>query len=231
MRNTTTPILLYDIDGTLLRVNRNFLMSLISEQLSIFKVPKPVDKANTFAGRTDRGIFMELIGDRPDADELFMQIKEGYAKAMLQHLTADYVDRFDEATDSVREAIELAIPVGLCTGNFRDVAMKKVETAGLIDVFKFGGFGGTHSNRNLLPGEADRQYRLLFKDTPEASRYIVIGDTPHDIRCAKHFGALSVAVTTGMFTQEELAAENPDLILASLKGTKTWLEKLGFNGL
>ncbi len=229
--SNTSPILLYDIDGTLLRVNRKFLMSLISEQLSIFKVPKPDDKAKTFAGRTDRGIFMELIGDRPDADEMFMQLKKGYAKAMLQHLTADYVDRFDDAVDSVREAVEMALPVGLCTGNFRDVAMKKVETAGLINIFKFGGFGGMHTNRNLLPGEADRQYRLLFKDTPEASRYIIIGDTPHDIQCAKHFGALSVAVTTGVFTHDELAAENPDLILTSLKGTKNWLEKLGFNGL
>ncbi|CAN5154219.1 HAD family hydrolase [soil metagenome] len=230
MRNTT-PILLYDIDGTLLKVQRDFIMSLISEQLSIFKVPKPDAKIKSFAGRTDRGIFMELIGDRPDAEDLFLQLKESYAKAMLQHLTPDYIDRFDDAAESVWEAVELDVPVGLCTGNFRDVAMKKVETAGLINVFKFGGFGGNHSDRNLLPGEADRQYRLLFKDSPEATRYVVIGDTPNDIRCAKHFGALSVAVTTGMFNHDELAVEEPDLILTSLQGTKTWLEKLGFNGL
>lgn len=227
MRNTI-PILLYDIDGTLLKVKRDFLMSLISEQLSIFKVPKPNAKIKSFAGRTDRGIFMELIGDRPDADNLFTQLKESYAKAMLQHLTPDDIDRLDDAAESVWEAVELDLPVGLCTGNFREVAMKKVEIAELKNVFKFGGFGGNHSDRNLLPAEADRQYRLLFEDTPEATRYVIIGDTPKDIRCAKHFGALSVGVTTGMYSQNDLAAENPDLILSSLKGTKTWLEKLGF---
>lgn len=229
MRNHT-PILLYDIDGTLLRVKHDFLLALISEQLNRVKVPKPDGQVKSFAGRTDRGIFMEIIGKRPDAENLFMQLKENYSSAMLNQLKPEFIDEIDDAAESVWEAVELNIPVGLCTGNFRPVAMKKVETAGLPGVFKFGGFGGSHSSRNKLPGEADREYRSLFNDTPEARRYVIIGDTPNDIRCAKHFGALSVAVTTGMFSKEELVAERPDLILPTLKNPKKWLSRLGFDG-
>jgi len=229
MRNSN-PILLYDIDGTLIRVKRDFLLALITDQLGRVKVPKPEGRVKSFAGRTDRGIFMELIGKRPDAENLFMQLKENYSNAMLQQLKPEFIEKIEDAAESVWEAIELNVPVGLCTGNFRAVAMKKVETAGLPDIFKFGGFGGSHSSRDMLPGEADREYRALFNETPEARQYVIIGDTPNDIRCAKHFGALSVAVTTGMFTESELSAENPDLILPSLKNTKNWLARLGFDG-
>lgn len=229
MTNHSIPILLYDIDGTLLRVKREFIMALISDQLAIFNVQKPEAKVRSFAGRTDRGIFMELIGDRPDAEDLFQQIKQSYSEAMMLSLTPDNIENFEDAAKSVQEAVDLNIPVGLCTGNFREVAMKKVETAGFIDTFKFGGYGCSHANRNLLPSEADRQYRSLFNDQPEARRYVIIGDTPNDIKCAKYFGAISVAVTTGGFTADELAIENPDLILNSLKNTSSWLDELGFN--
>jgi len=229
MRNNI-PILLYDIDGTLLRVNRNFLLALITEQLTRVKIPKPGGEVKSFAGRTDRGIFMEIIGERNDAENLFLQLKENYSNAMLEQLKPEFIERIDDAAESVWEAVELSVPVGLCTGNFRSVAMKKVETAGLSNVFRFGGFGGSHSSRNLLPGDADREYRELFKDIPKASQYVIIGDTPNDIRCARHFGARSVAVATGMFTKKELAAEKPDLVLCSLKNPKGWLTQLGFDG-
>lgn len=227
----TTPILLYDIDGTLLRVKRDFLYALISEQLDAHKVDKPSGKIRSFAGRTDRGIFMELIGDRPDADDLFLKLRKGYCSAILENLKPGHIDGFEDALESARCASHLGIPVGLCTGNFREVAMKKVETAGLRNLFRFGGFGGGHEDRNFLPGEADRDYRSQFDDEPPSHRYVIIGDTPHDITCAKYFGALSVAVTTGGYETDELAPFKPDLILNSLKNPSSWLRKLGFDRL
>ena len=40
----------------------------------------------------------------------------------------------------------------------------------------------------------------------------MIGDTPHDVDCARAFGAVAVAVATGRFTREQLEAERPDLL-------------------
>lgn len=223
-----TPILLYDIDGTLLNVHRDFLIGIIEEQLTLFDIEKPQTDTRSFAGRTDRGIFMELIGDTPDADLLLHKLMSNYAEVMSQRLSAEHLKLHDGAAESVSDAISMDIPVGLCTGNIRQVAMTKVQTAGFHNTFLFGGFGEVSADRNELPGEADRDYRSRFNDRPAPQQYVIIGDTPNDIRCAKYFGAKSVAVTTGGFSNDELAQHGPDLVINSLQNPKGWLRELGF---
>jgi phosphoglycolate phosphatase len=45
---------------------------------------------------------------------------------------------------------------------------------------------------------------------------VVIGDTPHDIDCARAFGAVAVAVTPGQYTRAELLADRPDFLFDDL---------------
>jgi phosphoglycolate phosphatase-like HAD superfamily hydrolase len=52
-----------------------------------------------------------------------------------------------------------------------------------------------------------------------AYRCIVVGDTEHDIACARAAGAMAVAVATGGCTRDKLAAHEPDLLLDSLLET------------
>jgi phosphoglycolate phosphatase len=47
----------------------------------------------------------------------------------------------------------------------------------------------------------------------------VIGDTPFDVHCARAIDAMAVAVGTGGYGLEELASENPDLLVADLSET------------
>jgi len=49
----------------------------------------------------------------------------------------------------------------------------------------------------------------------------VIGDTPHDIDCARAFGAVAVAVATGRFSRAQLEAERPDLIFDHFADVET----------
>jgi phosphoglycolate phosphatase-like HAD superfamily hydrolase len=223
-----SPILLYDIDGTLLNVHRDFILTIIEEQLSLFDIDKSDANSRSFAGRTDRGIFMELVGNMPNAASLFDRLMTNYTNAMNEHLSPEYIHLHEGAVESVKETVSLNIPVGLCTGNIRSVAMKKVQTAGLADAFAFGGFGEVSEDRNDLPGEADRDYRSKFNEQPAPNRYVIIGDTPNDIRCARYFGAKSVVVTTGGFSETELAEHKPDLIVSSLHNPRSWLRNLGF---
>ena len=223
-----SPILLYDIDGTLLNVHSEFIHSIIEEQLTLFDISKPEANNRSFAGRTDLGIFMELIGDTPNAESLLQTLMTNYEEAMLQNLSADHLTVHNGALESVREAVAMQLSVGLCTGNVRNVAMKKVQTAGLHGFFTFGGFGEVSEDRNDLPGEAHRDYKAQFNEQPAPDRYVIIGDTPNDIRCAKYFGARSVAVTTGGFTKKELAEHEPDLIVDSLHDAGSWLNELNF---
>jgi phosphoglycolate phosphatase len=55
----------------------------------------------------------------------------------------------------------------------------------------------------------------------------VIGDTPNDIDCGRHFGARAVAVGTGRFySTEELLKHQPDKFLPDLSNTDLVLSTL-----
>jgi phosphoglycolate phosphatase len=49
-----------------------------------------------------------------------------------------------------------------------------------------------------------------------AEEILVVGDTPRDVACGRHIGAKVLAVTTGGATRDELAASNPDWLVADL---------------
>jgi phosphoglycolate phosphatase len=55
---------------------------------------------------------------------------------------------------------------------------------------------------------------------------VVIGDTPRDIECARHFGAVAVAVATGQYSREALEAEGPDLLFENFADVEGALARL-----
>jgi phosphoglycolate phosphatase-like HAD superfamily hydrolase len=106
----------------------------------------------------------------------------------------------------------------LLTGNIEPMAYLKMELVGLDQFFKLpGAFGEeSHERRDLPERAAERIKRYLQLDLAP-QQFIVIGDTPNDIDCARHFGARAVAVGTGRFySTEELLACKPDAWLADL---------------
>jgi phosphoglycolate phosphatase-like HAD superfamily hydrolase len=59
------------------------------------------------------------------------------------------------------------------------------------------------------------------------SQFIVIGDTPDDIACARHFGARSLAVATGhTYGVNDLLACEPDAVLPDLSDTEQFMRTL-----
>jgi phosphoglycolate phosphatase-like HAD superfamily hydrolase len=57
----------------------------------------------------------------------------------------------------------------------------------------------------------------------------VIGDTPRDIECGKAFGAVTVAVSTGRYSREELASHNPDFLFDDLSDADAVLAAIAPN--
>lgn len=215
------PILLFDIDGTLLHVKKSFMQDVTHAVITDLGLSRRQLSEISFAGRTDRDIFseiVELISHEPDKKRvLFAEIKKAYLSVLLQELKPEMIDVIDGAMETVHLAVERGLHVGLCTGNFREAAHKKVEAAGLANVFLFGGFGCKHSDRKHLPEAAHREYIEFSGLQPEKDAYVIIGDTPNDVRSAKFFGAKSVAVTTGSFNSAHLRASEPDHIVDSLE--------------
>jgi phosphoglycolate phosphatase len=71
-----------------------------------------------------------------------------------------------------------------------------------------------------LPAVAARNISAKFDYEFAPSQFIVLGDTPNDIACARHFGAKAVAVATGRnHPAETLVPHEPDYLLNDLNDT------------
>jgi phosphoglycolate phosphatase-like HAD superfamily hydrolase len=55
---------------------------------------------------------------------------------------------------------------------------------------------------------------------------VVIGDTPHDVRCGRAAGVRTLAVATGGYGVEELARQEPWLVLPELPPADEFLRLL-----
>lgn len=211
-------IYLFDIDGTLLSTGGaggSAFRETLAEEFGVTGEVAHVP----MNGRTDRAIARDLFHHHGIADtpENWHRFRDSYLRRLPNHLAAK--------PGSVLPGIEAIlqqlsgkddVAVGLLTGNLQEGARLKLGYFGIYHHFSFGGFGDHHFHRNDVAQEA-------FKAVPEhcagrvtLERVWVIGDTPLDIHCARAIGAQAVAVATGAYSMEELAAEKPDLLLPDL---------------
>ena len=121
-----------------------------------------------------------------------------------------------------RIAAEPGWVLGLLTGNMTQMARIKLGHFGLDRRFAFGGFGEMAPDRNALARALVA--RLGREQGVPPRRCIVVGDTEHDVACARAAGAHVIAVATGTATRAELEAVEPDLVLGDLSGTDAVIE-------
>ena len=115
----------------------------------------------------------------------------------------------------------------LLTGNVEKLADAKLRVAGIRHYFQGrGAFGSDAEDRDHLPAIAAGRIREYLKQELAPDRFIVIGDTPRDISCARHFGARVLAVASGQFIADELEVHAPDAVLNDLSDTVSVLRLL-----
>ena len=102
------------------------------------------------------------------------------------------------------------------------MAALKLRHFGIEQRFAMGAFGEEATTRDDLARLAVRRIAERYALPP--SRCIVIGDTPHDIACARAAGARAVAVATGFSTRAELESFAPDRVLDDLTQPGALLE-------
>lgn len=180
----------------------------------------------SFAGRTDHAIFRSLLGNEHRGNsELYGKLKSSYIREIEHRMNSRHLHIYDAVRDCLELISDARHPMGLLTGNYREIAARKLSLAKLDHYFSFGAFGCNHTDRNMLGREALADFEQHYGASSKPKQYIIIGDTPMDIRCAHHLGCTSIAVTTGHFSREELAAYKPDLILNNLANPERWLNE------
>ena len=223
-------LLLFDIDGTLLRgatrAHRDALHRALERVHGID--PTSVGLTLAPAGRTDAEIARALLLDAGVAaeriderdDDVRMECCRAYAELCEPDLSAYVIDGIPEllAWLGSREDVALA----LLTGNYEPVARLKLLRAGIGSAFAAGqgAFGSDAEDRAALPAIARRRAGSPGAPHPR-TRTLVIGDTPRDIACARADGVRCVAVATGPFAADALAgadavASGPDELRTAL---------------
>jgi phosphoglycolate phosphatase-like HAD superfamily hydrolase len=109
--------------------------------------------------------------------------------------------------------------LALLTGNYGPSARLKLEPLGLWDYFQCGAFGDDAPDRNGLVPIAIARAQACGHASVDTRWAVVIGDTPHDVRCAAAHGVRSLGVATGGCAIDVLRDAGADAVLPDLSDT------------
>jgi phosphoglycolate phosphatase len=215
-------LILWDVDGTLIRAGP------VASEVFGLAVAHVVGRhpgihGVQMGGKTDPQIAREILATM----DVVGDAADGHLPGILSRLEAELAAATDlmradgRVLPGVRELLprlsgQGGVAQSLLTGNTVANAVAKVAAFGLesfLDV-EVGAYGSDHHDRRaLVPVALERARRLRGWAPPVVW---VVGDTPHDLACARAGGVQCLLVATGRVPYEELAAAGADAVVESL---------------
>ncbi|ANT64267.1 phosphoglycolate phosphatase [Prosthecochloris sp. CIB 2401] len=227
MANT---LVLFDIDGTLLKVGSINRQSLIDALQKVYGTEGSAG-SHDFSGQMDSVIIHEVLRytglDEQEIQDRFHTVKETYIDIFRKQATEKDVTLMP----GVIELLEALsgnehVTLGLLTGNFEKSGRHKLILPAINHYFPFGAFADDAWHRNDLPSIAIQRAEALLNHRFPPDKVVIIGDTEHDIACAKASGSRSLAVATGNYSYDRLERKLPDAIFPDLGDTSAVLERI-----
>jgi phosphoglycolate phosphatase-like HAD superfamily hydrolase len=208
MTERLTRLVLFDIDGTILRSNGAGRRAMLAALRDVFGTPGPED--HRYDGKTDPQIVREVMRLEGHHD--------AHIDERMDALMTLYLARLEDELQNVATLVHPGIfellaalerrddtILGLLTGNLREGAYAKLRAAGIDpDRFRVGAFGSDHEHRPELPAVARQRAEEELGVTLAGEDLVVIGDTPADIECGRSLGVRAIGVATGSYTVDEL---------------------------
>lgn len=218
-------LLLFDIDGTLLHTHGAGMRAMARVAKHLFGEHFSWEGVSA-AGNLDARIYRQAIALNgvEHCEDRYAEFQRQYVEALTRELDAargsyalpgmaSLIDQLVERRESKADLI-----LGLLTGNFTASAPLKLAAAGFdAQCFEVTAFGDEAADRRALCGVALKKHAQANGGAVDPQRVIVIGDTPHDVDCAKANGCIAFAVATGAATLEELRATDADHVVPSLE--------------
>ncbi len=216
-------LVLFDIDGTLILSGGAGMRAFYRALHQVFEIPLE-GLAIDPDGKTDPLIAKECLAR--------IGMQERWRPEARDALFGAYIEALDEEMENARAtgglrvlpgvtgllsdlALRPDFKLGLVSGNLEAGARIKLGKAGLSSYFNFGGYGSDHENRTVLTRTAIE--RGLQAVAPEkVEKTFVIGDTPLDVIHGHAAGALVIAVASARYTEDDLAAFHPELVVPDL---------------
>jgi phosphoglycolate phosphatase len=221
-------LILFDVDATLISTSGAGIRAMAQAGQALYGTGFTIEGVE-FAGRLDPLIITDMLraNGRPLTPEACRAFRDGYLRFLPGQLAdpasnARTLPGVPEMLD-VLEATE-GVVTGLLTGNFAETGSLKLRACGIqpgrFHLHVWGDESPSEPpRREDLPGVAMNRYAARLGRRVDSGSVVVVGDTPHDIRCARVHGCRSLAVATGGYSFEQLSTLDADRVVPDLSDT------------
>ena len=203
---------IFDWDGTLADTRKAIVISF-QRALKEINLEVPTEYIERRIGIGASETFREILraANRKVDEKVVKQLVERKSKVQIELVSE--VELFEGARELLG-ALRGKVKVGLASMNNRSVIMHLLQINGLADCFD-----------TILTVEAVSRSKpdpeIFVKTAAQLNavpeRCVVLEDSLFGIQAAKSAKMGCIAVTTGVYTKQELEKECPDLIVKSLK--------------
>ncbi|MCA9391790.1 HAD hydrolase-like protein [candidate division WWE3 bacterium] len=230
MNNPIIP--LFDVDWTLLQGNNKAHDGAHNYAFSeVYKMPNARKHDINPNGMTDRQIIYEVLKTHGLSEDDITSKVDAAIDAMTEYFHSHEEEAEYVPMKGVVELLDILkakrVKCGLLTGNIESVGWRKLELAGIRDYFTFGAFGSMARVRSKLIDVARQKAEAYYREGFLTDQFLIVGDAPLDVACAKEGRIKSIAVASGVFSRDDLMNAGADLVLDDLINPEAFLEFIG----
>jgi len=204
---TKIKLVVFDVDGTMLNTFEHIVRA--------FEVVLPQHNV-----KADREVIRKVIGKTLiDCYKELAPNADHEAMTKLHHDTQQTKEMYDliAAYDGLRESLEGLHSIGVKTAIQTNRSRESIDL-----IFDHVGISGLFDEivtpDSVMHPKPDPEGLLIISKRLSISpdSVVMVGDTPIDILAGKNAGTITIGVTHGFGTREELKVSNPDHIVDSL---------------
>jgi len=208
-RKLQVKALLIDLDGTIVNSRQAYLEALKTAFNAIGQKTVDIEIVTEIPRRLEQNLPIDNIMVGMDSKKFL----DSYLKAYYDS-TATKTKPLPNIKEALRKLSEKA-KLALITMRYvsKEKVQEELEAFGILRYFQTITTALDGCSPKPSPEAFFKSAKQLGVDI---SRCAVVGDSVADVRAGKSAGAVTVAVLSGIFTEEELEREKPDLILKSI---------------
>lgn len=223
------PLVLFDVDGTLLLTGGAGMRAMRRAASTLFGASLTWEGIEV-SGHLDPLIFAEVAALNGIDDWLAHHdsFRAGYLEALREEIA------LGAAAVRAMPGVHLALArlrsegcavLGLLTGNYTSAIPLKLGAVGIDPAwFEVNAFGDEAESRSALVRLAIGKYERRLGCVIDPGRVLIVGDTPRDVACAHANGCRAFAVATGKYDQTALREAGADFVVADLGEPSPLLE-------
>ena len=211
--------ILFDLDGTIVDSRKAYLEAARTAFTAFGKESIDSATALEIPKRLEQGLsIVDFVGGN-SKDFLDVYLKTYYS--VTKNLT-----RPIQNAEETLEALSRKVKLALITMRFVSKAaiVEELTQFNLVRFFTYVATATDTSEPKPSPEALISAVKALDVNMCDC---VIVGDSVVDVKAGKSAGAQTVAVLSGLYSKEELARENPDLILKDISELPVFLDFFG----